>query len=454
VSCPLPAGDPAGNYIIPGSVGGIAYRQGVALDAYAPAGAPRPAAVVIHGDAGDRRGFVTRLYEQLTRAGYAWFAPDYRDAEDVAAALDFVRCPGRFNLDGRLILIGEGTGAAIALELAARGGIAGVVTVGAARPKGPAAARLDVPVLMIQGAADDEWPAPEAEGLCRGLGRCAFYAAPGAGHTFENWLPAQWAYREELDAWLRQDRRGLWKDIAYARPGGRELFMDAYLPEGPGPFPAVIVAHGGGWEGGDKITYIAPIFEPLARAKIAWFSIDYRLLPYVHNPEQLDDLRAAIRHVKQHAARYHVDPDRVAILGESASGQLVTQVAAEPCPGCEVQAVVSLYGVYRFDPSEEATPKARLDALFGAWTKETLRAYSPLHRAHAGMPPVLLLQGTEDRLQKGTLAYAARLEELGVPHELVILKGAPHGMENWEGHPEWGFWKEKVVSWLKATLRF
>jgi acetyl esterase/lipase len=219
---------------------------------------------------------------------------------------------------------------------------------------------------MIHGTEDEEFPISEAESVCGKLKNCTLYAEKNARHTFENWLPAQWDYREEMDAWLRNGRRGLWKDIAYARPGGRDLLMDAWIPEGRGPFPAVIIAHGGGWEGGDKVTYVAPLFEPLARANIAWFSIDYTLLPYGRNQQQLEDLRTAIRYVKTHARRYHVDTGKVAIFGESASGQMVTQVAAEPCDGCQVQAVLSFYGVYRFPAPTDASQRERLDRMFGA----------------------------------------------------------------------------------------
>src|SRR5207247_9621857 len=97
---------------------------------------------------------------------------------------------------------------------------------------------------------------------------------------------------------------------------------------------------------GNKVTYVSPLFEPLSEAGFALFSIDYRLTPYVHIPEQLEDVRAAIRYVRAHADRFHIDPNRIALLGESASGHLVAQVASEPCTGCEVQAAGSFYGVY------------------------------------------------------------------------------------------------------------
>jgi acetyl esterase/lipase len=200
---------------------------------------------------------------------------------------------------------------------------------------------------------------------------------------------------------------------------------------------------------------VAPLFEPLAKANIAWFSIDYTLLPYGRNTQQLDDLRTAIRYLKTHAARYHVDPGRIAIFGESASGQMVTQVAAEPCEGCQVQAVLSFYGVYRFPAATDANQQSRLDRIFGpAAAEEAIRRQSPYYSAHPGMPPVLLVQGTRDRLVTGSQEYAARLKELGVPCELLLLEGAPHGLENWENHPEWSFWKSRMVEWLKSTLKF
>ena len=69
------------------------------------------------------------------------------------------------------------------------------------------------------------------------------------------------------------------------------------------------------------------------------------------------------------------------------------------------------------------------------------------------MPPTLLIQGTKDELYAGTMAYAQRLQQAGARHELVLLDGAPHGMENWAGHSEWAFYKQRLVDWLKKTFQ-
>ncbi len=454
-SKPIGHQEAGGSYILPGIVSDVVYSGDLTLDAYAPAGEPRPAAIIIHGHQGSKITHVTQLFEPLARAGYAWFSVDYRNSGDVAEAARFVGSPGRFNVTSKLILIGEDTGARIALEVAATGGFAGVITFGA---------KLEgttlfpgVPVRMIQGTNDAEAPSAQAEGFCKKLKNCEFYPVEGGIHNFENWHPDQWHWKEKLAAWLRDDPHGLWKDVVYARPGGRAPLMDAFIPRsGPnarGSIPVVIIVHGGGWEAGDKVTYVSPIFELLARAGFAWFSIDYRLTPYVRNPDQLEDLRTAIRYVRQHAARFLVDPNRIAILGESASGQMVTQVASEPCAGCEVQAVVSFYGVYDFTHWPEiAGRRSQLDRLFGEWTAETLKRYSPIFHAHAHMPPVLIIQGTNEQLYQPALEYAARLKQVGAHYDLLLLPGAPHGMENWEGHPEWTHYRQKLVDWPRATL--
>jgi dipeptidyl aminopeptidase/acylaminoacyl peptidase len=119
-----------------------------------------------------------------------------------------------------------------------------------------------------------------------------------------------------------------------------------------------------------------------------------------------------------------------------------------------VQAVVSFYGVYDFTRwSGDAANRPMLDRVFGKWDAETLRKHSPLFHVRRDMPPLLLIQGTKDELHAGTVAYADRLKEAGARYELVLLDGAPHGMENWAGHAEWEFYKQRLVDWLNATLR-
>ncbi len=450
--CPAAVGNAAGNYMTPGALGDVKYRGDMALDAYAPAGAARPAALLIHGGAGNKSTHLTQLFDPLERAGFAWFSIDYRNIDDIRAAVRFIRCPGRFSIARRTVILAEGSGAPLALRVARETGAEGVALFGASgftdAPTTPGAR-----VLMFHGTADEESPVGAAEAFCKRVKGCEFTAVEGAIHEFDNWHPDQWQWKETLGAWLRGDARGLWKDIAYSRPGGRALRMDAFIPEGKGPFAAVVIAHGGGWEAGDKVTYASPVFAPLARAGFAWFSIDYRLTPYVRNGEQIDDLRTAIRYVKAHAARFHVNAERMAMLGESASGQMVAQIASHPCEGCEVKAAVSFYGVYDFTRwAEDAENRPTLDRMFGKWTLTTIRSYSPIFHPREDMPPMLLFQGTKDELYPGTMAYVERLKEAGARYELVTLEGAPHGMENWAGHPEWEFYKKKLVDWLKANL--
>src|SRR5579863_2431145 len=88
-SCRAPvARNPPGNLIVPGVLGDIGYDPGYSLDAYAPGGEPRPAAVIIHGNAGNKSTHVDQLFPLLDKAGYAWFSVDYGSADDVRAAIE------------------------------------------------------------------------------------------------------------------------------------------------------------------------------------------------------------------------------------------------------------------------------------------------------------------------------------------------------------------------------
>src|SRR5690348_12058591 len=79
------------------------------------------------------------------------------------------------------------------------------------------------------------------------------------------------AYAQELPP--------LQKDIEFREVGDVSLKLDAFVPEGKGPFPTCILVHGGGFINGTKQHYITPLFEPLSKADFTWFTIDYRLAP-------------------------------------------------------------------------------------------------------------------------------------------------------------------------------
>ena len=324
-------------------------------------------------------------------------------------------------------------------------------------------------MLAIHGGNDAEVPPGHADAFCAAMrsagGSCTLTMVDGAIHRPENWWPSQWGYKAQLTTWLGAQlplaapdhqpyTTTLLKDIVYNPARG--LSMDAYTPRGVGPYPAIIVAHGGGWEAGDKVTYVTPLFEPLAQAGFAWFSIDYRLTPQFRNPDQLEDMRDAVRFIRTNARRFRIDPDRIALLGESSSGQLVAQLATERLPG--VAAVVSFYGVYDFLQMTPGTgPRSLLVRLFGLTemndaAREVLTRFSPLYQAQRGMPPLLLIQGTADRLHAQAVAFAERLDAIGAAYERHDVAGAPHGVENWEGHPDWLGYKRVLVEWLHKTL--
>src|SRR3954453_6059396 len=113
------------------------------------------------------------------------------------------------------------------------------------------------------------------------------------------------------------------KGLEYGRPGGHALLLDLHVPDGPGPFPAAILVHGGGFDAGSRATNMAPTFQPLADAGFAWFSIDYRMAPEFRFPEAKEDIDTAIKWVKANASTYKGDPAKIVLAGESAGGFLV-----------------------------------------------------------------------------------------------------------------------------------
>jgi alpha-L-fucosidase 2 len=255
------------------------------------------------------------------------------------------------------------------------------------------------------------------------------------------------------------------KDIEYARPGGVSLTLDASVPEGAGPFPAVIVVHGGGFAQGDKQTYVKPLFAPLTAARFAWFTINYRLAPQYPFPAATDDVSSAIEWVRAHAAEYKADPKRIALIGESAGAYLVDYAAINGPKDAHVSAVVSFYGPHDLLFEIQRQYQGKVNSVFQAFAGVTspldaagiqrFKEISPYYLVHKHLPPFLLIHGTDDKVVffEQSVRFRRALEDHDVRCELFSVEGAGHGMESWESDPGKQEYKEKMIEWLRASLR-
>jgi acetyl esterase len=264
------------------------------------------------------------------------------------------------------------------------------------------------------------------------------------------------------------------KDVEFGKPGGKALLLDLHVPDGAGPFPAAILVHGGGFDQGSRSTNVRPLFDVLADAGFAWFSIDYRMAPEFRFPEAREDMDNAIKWVKAHAQEYHVDPAKIAIIGESAGGFLVNYAGTHETPATRVAAVVSFYGPVdyarlaverrehpeRFNMTSINRHMATGGSMrfFGADQADEaglakLKAISPLFGVHKGMPPFLCIHGTKDDQvsydQSPMLCDA--MHKVGASCEVITIEGGGHGMSGWRA-PEMQHWKAEMVAWLKKTL--
>ena len=117
------------------------------------------------------------------------------------------------------------------------------------------------------------------------------------------------------------------RNISYGSHGGDNL-LDVYYPEGTDhPLPTIVSIHGGGYVYGSKEIYRRYGMD-MARRGFAFVNFNYRLAPKWKFPTPLADTNAVLHWVVQNAQRYHLDPDRIFLVGDSAGAQLVSQYAA------------------------------------------------------------------------------------------------------------------------------
>ena len=207
-----------------------------------------------------------------------------------------------------------------------------------------------------------------------------------------------------------------------------------YLPDGPGPFPAVLVLHGGGWWiGGGPVGMNAA--DPGCRMICSQLgavvvNVDYRQAPEHQFPVPLEDCFAALRWVHDHAGELSVDPAKVAVMGPSAGANLTAAVAllarARGGPAiCQQVLMVPCLDATLDSPSvdENGTGfeltkdyvETAWQLYLGAATPRTHPLASPLHESQlAGLPAAHIAVAEFDPIRDDGLRYAERLADAGV----------------------------------------
>ena len=250
------------------------------------------------------------------------------------------------------------------------------------------------------------------------------------------------------------------RDVEYAQAGGASLRLDGYVPAGQSPVPAALIVHGGGWVRGDRRANVEPLFQPLAEAGFAWFSISYTLAA---NPfqvgEAVSDVEAAMRYLRTHAKEYRLDPERLVLVGESAGGQLASMAALGSASGSFVKAVVAIYtptDLVTLARTSSYIPENIRKQLNGTpWEKlilARLGQLSPIGAVRAGMPPFLFIHGDADPVVPiaQSKAMCDQMQTVGASCKLITVPGGGHGLLRWEASTPY---RQQMVEWLQQQLR-
>ncbi len=212
-----------------------------------------------------------------------------------------------------------------------------------------------------------------------------------------------------------------------------------------GELPCVYWMHGGGLVLGSHVGDDLRFDVWCQRHGCVGVSVDYRLAPETPYPGPLDDCYAGLAWIHAHAAELGVDPTRIGIGGASAGGGLAAGLALLARDRGELPVAFQLL-IYPMIDDRQITPSSQWhDPIWSpransfGWTSylgeakggDDVPAYAAAARATdlAGLPPTLITVGAIDGFADEDIDYALRLRHAGVPVELHVYPGGPHGFD-------------------------
>lgn len=244
------------------------------------------------------------------------------------------------------------------------------------------------------------------------------------------------------------------KDLTYVRYGQRALQLDLYVPadrqrrpRGMRPAPAIIFVHGGGWRSGYRINF-TPFAIGMAQRGYVAATISYRLSPEARYPAAIHDVKAAVRWLRRHADVYGVDPNRIALAGGSAGGQIAALAgvtsglekfdpqARRSTISSDVQAIINIDGlsdftseaVRMYEDDLRKNPSAAGAWFGGRYAEQQSRWHeaSPINYVNSSTPPILFLISAQPRFSLGHREMIEKMKPLGIPHQVVAIPQTPH----------------------------
>lgn len=263
----------------------------------------------------------------------------------------------------------------------------------------------------------------------------------------------------------------IYDNISYNNDTLKKHLLDIYLPaNSKSKLPLVILIHGGGWLANDKyadLGYMKKTIVDLVNNGFALASIDYRFSTQATFPAQIQDCNSAVSYLFDNADKYGFDKKNFAVMGWSAGGHLATlmglaknnQVQAFYMPNTTksytIKAVVDFYGptdlVLLPGNADEKAPESILIGAAPLTRPDLAKIASPITYVDKNDPPFLIIHGEKDDIvsNKQSKLLNSWLNVLGVQHELIIVKDAPHFGEMYDTEDI----RMKVIDFLNKNLK-
>lgn len=255
-------------------------------------------------------------------------------------------------------------------------------------------------------------------------------------------------------------------------PGTPAVVVRIHRPAEAGDeaLPCVYSMHGGGYVMGNRTMDDSRLGHWCRAFRCVGVSVEYRRAPETPFPGPLEDCYRGLRWVHDHHRELGVDPDRIGLSGSSAGAGLAAALAMLARDRGELPLRFQLLDAPMLD-DRQLTPSSRSDGLpvfdrhssaFGwrsylgaRYGSEDVPPYAAPARATdlSGLPPAYVCVGAVDGFRDEAVDYATRLNQAGVPAELRVHPGAPHGVKRFADAPVARRYVQGVNDWIGRQLR-